>query len=205
LVNKLAAVHAAFRPERFIKGPFSDALEKWDSLLASGQQVACLGGGDVHGRIHHLGPFSRRIFPYQYHFKTLNTHILTRKAINGEFDHDKQLVLDALRHGNAFVGYDAAGETEGFRFTGQAHKQQAIMGETVKLKSETVTFQISIPSPGHIRLLYNGQVVEETADSPHLMVQCKQPGAYRVEVFKNYAGQKRGWIYSNPIYVTNNA
>ncbi|MBN1316367.1 MAG: PHP domain-containing protein [Anaerolineales bacterium] len=202
LVNKLAAVHAAYRPERFIKGPFSEALEKWDALLASGQQVACLGGGDVHGRVHRLGPFSRRIFPYPFHFKTLNTHILTHKPLNGEFIHDKQLVLNALHRGSAWVGYDAAGDTEGFRFSGQAHKQQAAMGETVKLKQGTVTFQISIPSSGHIRLLYNGQVVEETAERPHLMVQCKLPGAYRVEVFKHYAGQKRGWIYSNPIYVT---
>jgi hypothetical protein len=28
-----------------------------------------------------------------------------------------------------------------------------------------------------------------------------EPGAYRVEAFVPYYGQRRGWIYSNPIFV----
>ena len=40
----------------------------------------------------------------------------------------------------------------------------------------------------------------ETIGTQHLLLQTDQPGAYRVEVFVRYAGQKRGWIYSNPIY-----
>lgn len=202
LVNKIAAVQAAFWPERFIRGPFSQTLEKWDELLASGQRAACIGGGDIHGRVHHLGPLSRTIFPYRFHFKTLNTHILTPKPLTGDFTTDKQLVLSALRMGNAWVGYDAAGDTAGFRFSGQAIKQHSAMGDVLKLKQSSATLQISIPSSGHIRVLHNGKVVEETAERPHLMVQCNEPGAYRVEVFKHFMGHKRGWIYSNPIYVT---
>ena len=33
------------------------------------------------------------------------------------------------------------------------------------------------------------------------MHQTDRPGAYRVQAFKRYAGRKRGWVYSNPIYV----
>ena len=28
-----------------------------------------------------------------------------------------------------------------------------------------------------------------------------EPGAYRVETYIQYMGRKRGWIFSNPIYI----
>jgi len=28
-----------------------------------------------------------------------------------------------------------------------------------------------------------------------------EPGSYRLEAYRRYLGKKRGWIFSNPIYV----
>jgi len=201
LTSKLAAIRGAYYPEQIITGPFRKTLEKWDELLASGRRVCCVAGGDIHGGTHHLGPFTRVVFPYEFHFRALNTHILTTEPLTGDFTHDKQIVLRSLRQGNAWVGYDAAGETAGFRFSAQGLKRQAIMGDEIKPKRGDVTFQVTIPSVGHIRLLCNGEVAAETVGTPHLLHQTDVPGAYRVEVFTHFTGRKRGWIYSNPIYL----
>ena len=200
LSGKVAAIRAAFQPQRYISGPFRKTMEKWDELLASGRRIACIGGGDAHGKTYHLGQLKRTLFPYSFLFRALNTHILT-KALNGDLERDKRLVLTALRQGNGWVGYDGIGATNGFRFTAQALKKQATMGDVLQLRKGGVTFQVTSPGPGHIRLLRHGQVLAETAEGPHLMYQTDEPGAYRVEVFTRFAGKKRGWIYSNPIYI----
>ena len=201
LTGKVAAVRAAYRPERVITGPFRKTLEKWDELLSAGRRVACICGGDVHGQTYSLGPISRTVFPYEFQFRALNNHILTTRPLTGEFDYDKELVLRALRQGNGWVGYDAAGDTKGFRFSAQGLKQQAIMGDSMRPRRGRATFQIATPALGHIRLLKDGEVVAEASKATHLLYQAEMPGAFRVEVFAHFAGRKRGWIYSNPIYL----
>ncbi len=201
LTSKTAAVRAALYPNRYITGPLRKTLAKWDELLVSGRKVCCIGGGDVHGGTYSLGPLTREVFPYEFQFAALNTHILTSKPLSGELEHDKQLVLQALRQGNAWVAYNAAGDTAGFRFSAQGLKRQAIMGEELQPKRGGATFQVTIPSVGHIRLLCNGEVAAESVGTPHLLYRADQPGVYRVEVFTHFAGRKRGWIYSNPIYL----
>lgn len=201
LTSKPAAIRAVYHPEKLITGPFRKTMVKWDELLAGGRRVACIAGGDVHGGTYNLGPLTRTVFPYEFHFRALNNHILTTKPFSGEFAQDKQLALTALRQGHAWVGYDAAGDTAGFRFSAQGLKRQAIMGDVLKIKKGYVTFQATIPAPGHIQLVHDGEVVAETAQTSRLLYQTDEPGAYRVQVFTRFAGRKRGWIYSNPIYV----
>jgi hypothetical protein len=201
LTSKTAAIRAALRPELYITGPFKRTLDKWDELLSRGRKVCCIAGGDIHGGTYSLGRITREVFPYEFQFRALNTHILTSKPLSGELEHDKKLVLTALRRGNAWVGYDAAGDTAGFRFSAQGLKRQAIMGEEIQPKRGGATFQVTIPSVGHIRLLCDGEVAAESAETPHLLYRADQPGAYRVEVFTRFASRKRGWIYSNPIYL----
>lgn len=201
LTSKAAAVRASHRPEQFITGPFQRTMTKWDELLSDGRRVGCIAGGDIHGGTHSLGPLKRVVFPYEFQFRALNTHILTTKPLSGDLDHDKKLVLTALRNGNAWVGYDAAGDTTGFRFSAQGLKKQATMGDEIRPKRGGATFQVTIPSVGHIRLICNGEVAAESAGASHLLHRTEQPGAYRAEVFARFAGRKRGWIYSNPIYL----
>lgn len=201
MTSKWAAVRAAYRPEQAITGPFGRTIAKWDELLSSGRQVACIAGGDVHGKTYSLGPLSRVLFPYRRHFQSLNNHILASQKLTGEFAHDKQLVLEALRRGNSWVAYDAAGDTAGFRFSAHALRQQAVMGDMVRLLSGGVTFQITAPAAAHIRLIRHGEVVAESLGTGHLLTQASEPGAYRAEAFTRFAGRKRAWIYSNPIYV----
>jgi hypothetical protein len=75
------------------------------------------------------------------------------------------------------------------------------MGGALKPWRSNVTFQITTPAPGHIRLVRHGEVAAETIGAAHLLYHTYEPGAYRAEVFAEFAGRKRAWIYSNPIYI----
>ena len=64
-----------------------------------------------------------------------------------------------------------------------------------------VTLQAYLPSFAEIRLLCNGEVVQESRRGHALTHHAGQPGAYRVEAYRRYFGRRRGWIFSNPIYI----
>jgi len=62
------------------------------------------------------------------------------------------------------------------------------------------TLQIESPLPTHIRLLHNGQLLTET-HGQGFQYEITQSGVYRVEAYRRYWGQERGWVFTNPIYV----
>jgi hypothetical protein len=201
LSSPLAAIRAAFHPERFISGPFPQTLALWDQLLGEGHRVKIVGGADAHANRHSLGPISRVVFPYEYLFRCVNLHILTPRPFSGDLEHDKQLVLHALRDGNAFVGYDLPASTRGFRFSASGLNTHAIMGNWLRA-GDGVTLQVACPQIAQSRLIHNGRVVLEEAEGTHSTFIATQPGAYRVEVYLPFKGKPRGWIFSNPIFLT---
>jgi hypothetical protein len=82
------------------------------------------------------------IFPYEFHFKSINTHLLIEKPLSGEPERDRGLIYDAFRRGRAFIGYDLPAPTRGFHFLASA-AIDAQMGETISPAG--VTFQIRLP------------------------------------------------------------
>ena len=197
--TKLHAVFHAFFPEFIAHHPTPATLRKWDELLANGRVVA-IGGSDAHANEMHLGPFRRVIFPYEFHFKTINTHILLPGPLTGEVNADKKMIYEALSKGNCFVGYDLPASTRGFHFTAQGHDVDAIMGDEIPAKGG-ITLQVRTPSPADIRLLKNGEVIQTWKKQSIAAYITSEPGVYRVEAYQRYLGRKRGWIFSNPIYV----
>ncbi len=69
------------------------------------------------------------------------------------------MVLEALRSGHAFVGYDLPAPTCGFKFTAQGLETNAWMGDEIKL-NEGVTLQINLPQRAECHLLKDGEVVK---------------------------------------------
>jgi hypothetical protein len=199
LGNKLKSLRVALNPTKYITGPNPKALAKWDELLSHGKRVAVIGNSDAHGRTYTLGPLSRVIFPYEFLFRAINTHVLTDDELNGDLEHDKRLILGALGNGNGWIGYDMALNTTGFRFSGQG-RSKGIMGDEINLDA-AATLQVSVPTRCHIRLLRNGELMVEAHDETNLTHIPIEPGAYRVECTLPYLGKERGWIYSNPIYL----
>jgi hypothetical protein len=146
-----------------------------------------------------MGPIRRTIFPYRYHFSTINTHLLSSTALIGNHITDSRIIYESLRNGNVFIGYDLPASTYGFRFSAQSREKEVSMGDEIELNG-SITFQVHIPKKAEISLLKDGKIIKKTR-MENLVFVAKEPGVYRVEVHRNYLGKKRGWIYSNPIYV----
>ncbi|MBE2192585.1 MAG: PHP domain-containing protein [Anaerolinea sp.] len=193
-------LRAAFRPEELITGPDPDTLKLWDDLLMQGKRIVGIGNSDAHATVAHLGPIRQVIFPYDYLFSCVNTHILAHQRFNGEWTEDARTIYRALGSGHAFITYDLIGNARGFRFSAHGESSTAIMGDSIRLGGG-VTLQALCHERSHFKLIHQGKVVAETTGRENLTFTAKQPGAYRVEVWRDYKGMERMWILSNPIYV----
>ena len=198
-VASLVALRMALRPETAVIGPERETLAVWDDFLAKGMRITAVGNSDAHAAPMHLGPIKRVIYPYEFLFRAVNTHLLLPQALSGDIDDDRASILKAIGRGNSWVGYDMPHMTTGFRFTVQGERN-GVMGDEMVLGSGA-TLQISTPTRCKIRLIRHGKVVAEVERATNLAHVPAEPGAYRVECLIDYEGQERGWIYSNPIYL----
>jgi len=198
--SKLHGAFYAFFPALVAHHPIPDTIKKWDELLSQGQKVVAIGGSDAHALHMSMGPIHRVIFPYDFHFRTVNTHTLLEEGLNGDVQHDKTLVYKALSNGHCFVGFDMPAPTRGFRFTAQGRSDSVTMGDEIPAKGG-VTLQAKLPSHAEIVLLKDGQVIQQWKNQTSGTYISTEPGVYRIEAYRRYLGKKRGWIYSNPIYV----
>lgn len=203
LPGRKTALRSVFNPEEAMIGPAPQTMGLWDQLLELGHRVVGIGNADAHAEKFKLGPISHTIFPYDFLFSCVNTHILTKSPLVGDMAHDRSLLYDALKQGRAFVGYDIPGDTRGFRFTAQGQNTSAIMGESIRL-GHAVTLQALAPAPSRMRIIRYGEVVAEETRTQNVTFVVRDPGAYRVEVWRDYNGKERTWIISNPIYVEPN-
>jgi len=200
LKSKLHAVYYAYNPKRIARGPHPDALRKWDELLSLGRRVVAIGGSDAHALPASMGPLRRTLFPYEFHFRSINTHLLLPNPLTGDVANDKRQIYSALGAGHAFIGYDLPAPTRGFRFTAKGRDALAWMGDELPAK-HGVTFQIRLPRRAECNLLKDGKVLKVWRDRETCTHITAEPGVYRVEVYIDYLGQRRSWILSNPIYL----
>jgi hypothetical protein len=196
----LHGVFHAFFPQFIAHHPQPETLQCWDDLTASGGRVVAVGGSDAHAFTMHMGPLHRIIFPYDFHFRTVNTHIFIPEPLTGDVPTDRKMIYDALAAGRCFVGYDLPASTRGFTFKGRGLEQSVIMGEEISGK-RGVTLQAHLPKPAEIRLIKDGKIINIWKHSQACAYSATEPGIYRVEAWRSYLGVKRGWIFSNPIYV----
>jgi len=199
LSSKPVAVLAAFFPSLFIAGPLPKTLALWDGLLSGDRKVVAIGGADAHANVYSLGPLKRRVFPYEYLFRAVNTHLLLDVSLSFDLVPGRVQVLDALRAGHGFVVYDLAGSSRGFRFTAIGQGESVSMGDEIQLKGH-ITLHVTSPIPADLHLLKNGQEVARVRGQG-LTYEAKQPGVFRVEAYRRFRFRRRGWVFSNPIYV----
>ncbi len=196
LPTLLHAIYYAYFPLGAVRGPFPQTLQLWDRLMAEGKRVVGIGGADAHGRVYSLGPLRRAIYPYSYLFGAVNTHLLVGQRLTGDLSADKALVLEALRAGRCWVGCDMLGSTRGFSFTARSGSVSVGLGQELR-RHGAVTFEVQTPLTGEIRLVAGGRL-KARGRGRTLKFTTAEAGAFRVEVYRN----GKGWIFSNPIYVT---
>ncbi len=183
------------------RGPYPQAVQKWDELLLDGRRVVAVGGSDAHAMHASLGPIRRTVFPYEFHFSAINTHLLLPEPLSGEAEKDRRLILEALSAGHAFIGYDLPAPTRGFRFTAQGKEASGIMGDEMRAGGG-VTLQARLPAlAAEIRLIRDGRCLRTWKQAQACAHITTEPGVYRLEVYRHYLGRLRAWIISNPVYL----
>jgi hypothetical protein len=200
LTTRRSTLQAAFQPENMIVGPPPESLALWDSLLSQGRRVVGIGNSDAHATTFHLGPLSHVVFPYDFLFNCVNTHVLLSQPLTGNAERDKRAIYKAISLGNCFVGYDIPGNTRGFRFSAHGQHGTTIMGGSIRL-GPGVTLQALAQARCHIKIIHDGKVVAESQGRENLTYTAQAAGAYRAEVWQMYQGRERAWIFSNPIYI----
>jgi hypothetical protein len=200
LTTRRNTLKAAFQPESMMIGPPPETLALWDSLLTQGRRVVGIGNSDAHATTFRVGLLSHVVFPYDFLFNCVNTHVLLSQPLTGNAERDKRAIYKAISLGNCFIGYDIPGNTRGFRFSAHGQHGTTIMGGSIRL-GPGVTLQALASARCHIKIIHDGKVVAESQGRENLTYTAQAAGAYRAEVWQMYQGRERAWIFSNPIYI----
>jgi hypothetical protein len=194
------ALYYSYRPMEVGRGPAPEVEERWDRLLAAGKRTFVIGGADAHAIPIRLGPLNRIVYPYSFLFRAVNTHVLTDSPLTGVVEADRRVLMESIRAGRAFIGYDLPAPTHGFRFTAGGDGQSAEMGGAMRSRFG-VTLQAHLPMRADIRLIRDGQTAKTWLDTQAMVHTTAEPGAYRIEAHIYFKGRMRTWIVSNPIFV----
>ncbi|GAW93064.1 CehA/McbA family metallohydrolase [Calderihabitans maritimus] len=198
ITSPFRGAYLLFNPNAAITGPYPEVLARWDELCQK-RKVVGIGTSDAHAVKPRIGPFQLTVFPYEFLFRTVNTHLLVPQALTKNLERDKQLVYDSLRAGHCFIAFDFYHWARGFRLEADNGADQVIMGDEISLRDK-VTLRVRLPLRARVRLVWNGKAIgEETAQE--VIYTCKKPGVYRVEVFGWRRFAWRPWIFSNPVYI----
>ncbi len=184
----------------------SAAMSTWDNNLSSRKLVA-LAGNDSHSNVGVQLTRRGREFlkfqvdSYETSFQLVRVHALlpVGKELEGVS------LLEALKAGRCFIGFDLFGGTSGFRLEAinATTGTEAGMGDVIKLESG-LKLLVSLPVSARVVLFKNGQVILDESDVIKREVPVTETGVYRVEVYQPRLGtpfSEQPWIISNPIFV----
>ncbi|MDW7728991.1 MAG: CehA/McbA family metallohydrolase [Bacillota bacterium] len=184
-----------------MKGPPRRLLRLWDCYNSNGHRIVAIGSSDAHAYRYRLALCSIIIFTYRYTFTTINTYIVMKEKLSGNFTEAKAQVIDALSRGCCFTSFETLGKAKEFSFTALAGDQLILMGGEIRMERR---IKLQIKAPGKrslIRLICSGELLLETKQ-PEIIYEAYRPGVYRVEVYyRPHCGRARPWIFSNPIYI----
>jgi len=198
--HKLSGLLFALFPQFLAVRPPEQIIERWDDLLQSGQHVVGIGGADAHTLLYHIGPIAKEVFPYRYHFHTINTHILLDYPLTGIAEQDREFILRAIKSGKVFVANDGIKPSRGFRFFAWVGNKTYPMGSQLKFQKELL-LKANLPYRADCRLIRNGEVASEFHQVKEIDFTVPSPGIYRLECYRNYLFRTRAWIFSNPITI----
>lgn len=179
-----------------------ESLRKWDQALTRGPLTG-VGGNDAHANVGASLKDSSgktllgiQLDPYETSFRLVRLHVLIEK---GKVL-DIASLMEAVRAGHCFIGFDFLGDTSGFVFAGGNTVEQTIQGGNISLQPDT-RLLVRSPVAGRIVIYKNGAVWVDERGIAGKEVVISERGIYRVEVYLPQLGLEAPWIISNPIYV----
>lgn len=182
-----------------------EALTKWDHALTQSKLTA-VAGNDAHANIGvSLKDSSGKTLlgveldPYEVSFRLVRLHVL--------LEHDRTLdatsLLEAVRAGHVFIGFDLFGDTTGFSFEAENAGGRKIQGDEIQLNGDT-RLRVRSPVPGRIVMFKDGSVFSDDIGVSSKDLRVTERGIYRAEIYLPQLGSlmvHQPWIISNPIYV----
>jgi hypothetical protein len=186
----------------------NESLQKWDELTAMRNlKLVATAGADAHANIGFSllvdGAGKKflqiKLDPYERSFRLVRNHVLLDKTetLNA------QTLLNALRSGHSYISCDLLSDATGFSFIAENRTEKKIMGDEISLQ-DGVRFHVYTPVASRIRLIKDGQVVQDKEGARSQDFTVDQKGVYRVEAYLPQLGKQfndKPWIISNPIYV----
>ena len=183
-----------------------ETLRKYDEIAAN-RRVTLFAGSDAHSNLgfHLLGDdagnkvINLKFDDYRGIFRLVRTHILIEKSK----PLTQENLINALKNGHAFVGFDVLSDTNGFSFAAENGAERKIQGDEISLQNG-VRLKVNAPQPARYVILRNGEKVYEVGEKTEIVYDAKEKGAYRAEVYLDTLGSPfdvMPWITSNPIYV----
>ena len=171
-----------------------ESLKKWDEALAR-TRLTAIGGNDAHANIGvSLNDSSGKkllgiqLDPYAVSFRLVRLHVLIEenKVL------DEASLMEAIRAGHCYIGFDFLGDTSGFAF----EAGNSIQGDEIKITN----LKVRTPVPSRVVIYKDGTVFLDESGVTNKEIPIKDPGVYRAEIYLPQLGN-RLWIISNPIYV----
>ena len=175
-----------------------ESLKKWDQALTR-TRLTATGGNDAHANIGvSLKDSSGKTLlgiqldPYATSFRLVRLHVLVPQGQAL----DATSVLEAVRAGHCFIGFDFLGDTSGFVFEAQNGK---IQGDEISLAADS-RLRVRSPVPARIVIFKDGAVMVDESGNTTKEIAVTEHGVYRTEIYLPQLGNLP-WIISNPVYV----
>ena len=179
-----------------------ESLKKWDHALTHARLTAT-GGNDAHANIGvSLKDSSGKTLagiqldPYATSFRLVRLHVLIEQGKTM----DAANLIDAVRAGHCFIGFDFLGDAAGFAFEAENAGERKIQGDEISLQGET-RLRVWSPVPGRIVIYKDGAVWVDESGIASKEVAITERGVYRAEIYLPQLGLAAPWIISNPVYV----
>ena len=200
LVSLPAAIFAYFFPSFALSGPKKVTLSRWDEFNKTGK-VAGYGEIDNHNSKKIFFGMNFWIFPFDYAFKTIRTHILLDEPLSGIKEAAVNQIQNAVKSARMYIAQEYWHGSKGFEFRIYSADGSASSGQALKLSGGPTLAEIKLPVRGLIKLICDGRVISETAGR-RLQFEVTRPGVYRAEAYQKIFFGWKPWIFTNHIRVT---
>ena len=178
-----------------------ESLKKWDQALAR-RPLTATAGNDAHANIGvSLNDSSGKTLlgiqldPYATSFRLVRLHVLIEQGKTL----DATSLMEAVRAGHCFIGFDFLGDSSGFVFEAENGAERKIQGDEISLNAGT-RLRVRSPVPGRIVIFKDGAIWIDESGITSKEVAVMERGVYRTEVYLPQVGNLM-WILSSPIYV----
>jgi hypothetical protein len=153
----------------------------------AGARVALVAGV---GAAPNMNVMSAHVGTFEQIFQIYTTHIIATER-------QADPILDALKHGHAYVSFDFLGYVPNFAFYAQVDDRKVLMGDEITM-APGLKLKVEMPlAADKVVILGNGSEFASGTNVSTFEFEVTGAGVYRVEAYRG----GHPWIYSNPIYV----